>query len=68
MTKLKNKNKIKEILYTRQYSPKKIKPKKVKEVLKGRKNKKWIFFYITNFIYYNYLICYLCNTKKLRYN
>ena len=51
MIKLKNKNKIKEILYTRQYSPKKIKPKKVKEVLKGKKNKKWIFF-----LYYKFYL------------
>ena len=31
-----NKNKIKEILYTRQYSPKKVKPKK------GKGSFKWI--------------------------
>ena len=39
MTKLKNKNKnkIKEILYTKQYSPKKIKPKKGKGSFKRKK-------------------------------
>tara|TARA_B100002052_G_scaffold204739_1_gene187050 strand:+ start:317 stop:433 length:117 start_codon:yes stop_codon:yes gene_type:complete len=37
MKKLKNKNKIKEILYSRQYSPKKIKPKKGKGSFKRKK-------------------------------
>ncbi len=37
MIKLKNKNKIKEILYTRQYAPKKIKPKKGKGSFKRKK-------------------------------
>jgi stalled ribosome alternative rescue factor ArfA len=37
MTKLKSKNKIKEILYTRQYLPKKVKPKKGKGSFKRKK-------------------------------
>ena len=37
MTKLRNKNKIKEILYTRQYSPKKNKTKKGKKRFKRKK-------------------------------
>ncbi len=32
-----NKNKIKEILYTRQYSPKKVKPKKGKGSFRRKK-------------------------------
>tara|TARA_B100001057_G_scaffold474050_1_gene539180 strand:+ start:331 stop:447 length:117 start_codon:yes stop_codon:yes gene_type:complete len=37
MIKFKNKNKIKEVLYTRQYSPKKVKPKKGKGSFKRKK-------------------------------
>ena len=38
MIKLKSKNKIKEVLYTRQYSPKKVKPKKGKGSFKRKKS------------------------------
>ena len=37
MTKLKNKNKIREILYTRQYAQKKVKPKKGKGSFRRKK-------------------------------